>query len=186
MKSYVLRLFATIAVTIGGVFVLFRFAFAAAPNAIIAVAALLLLVSLIRVAGDALNPDVANPPTLRGYLRRYVQVLFALAVQLAFLALVFPALAVMLATIFGALLALVFGVGVILWALQSWFGLEIGRALPAEEGRQLVLLCLAAAATTGIGVGLIALGGRWKDRVLDGLAWAVETAWTRLGSEREG
>lgn len=161
---YAWRLLATIAVTLVGI-TLLLFLFKITPNVLSALGLALVLAPLVRVVGDALNPDVTNPASLAGYVRRYLLVLAVLVLYLSVLVLVAPALVLALGMLGGILLTIVVGVGLILWTLQHWFGIDAGRALSVQEGHEMLVAFGAALFGTLACLGLLTLGMWIKDRM---------------------
>lgn len=168
---YAWRLLATIAVTLGGI-TLLLFLFKITPNFLSALGLAIVLAPLVRVVGDTLNPDVANPPSLAGYVRRYLLVLAVLVLYLSVLVLMAPALVLALGMLGGILLTIVAGVGLILWSLQHWFGVDAGRALSVQEGREMLVAFGIALVGTLTCLGLLTVGMWMKDR-LEGRFWRI-------------
>jgi hypothetical protein len=161
---YPARLLATVAVTFGGI-ALITYLFVTSRTLLGGALLVLLLVPLVRVLGDALNPGVRNPVRLADYARRYLAVLFVLSLYLGLLLLLLPALVLALGVLAGALLALVTGIGVVLWGLQHWLGMDIGRTMSTEEGRSLMLAFLLAL-VGGFGcLGLLTVLMKLKQRI---------------------
>lgn len=138
--SYVARLLGAIGVTLAGLGAL---GWLIGQNTAWSWAtALLVVVPLTRVVGDALNPDEGRVRSLGGAFRRGVAVLVALLVQLLGLAavlalLVAPALFAILVGLYG----LVHVVAVAMFAAQT-AGASLGAPIPAEMA--------GAAAATGL------------------------------------
>lgn len=138
--SYVARLLGAIGVTLAGLGAL---GWLIGQNTAWSWAtALLVVVPLTRVVGDALNPDERRVRSLGGAFRRGVAVLVALLVQLLGLAavlalLVAPALFAILVGLYG----LVHVVAVAMFAAQT-AGASLGAPIPAEMA--------GAAAATGL------------------------------------
>jgi len=116
---YPVRLLAATLVSIGGVVLLLTL-LVNAHNWVVMGLLVGLLVPLVRVVADALNPDVPNPATPAGYARRYLAVLLVLCVHLVALAALAPALLLALGVL-GAVLGFIVALaGLLLWVLQHW------------------------------------------------------------------
>ena len=157
MDNYALRIFATIAVLIGFIIATVLI-FALVRNFWLGLLLVALLAPFARVIGDALNPDVANPHTIRGYLRRFLGIALFLALLLLGLIAMLPFLALSLGILFAALLAVIALIGLIIFALQAWLGLEIARPIPPDEAQATLFL-----------LGFSLLGGLLSVGILAGL-----------------
>jgi hypothetical protein len=176
---YALRLLATVGISIGGLTLLLYLALNAS-NILAAGVLVLLLVPLVRIVGDAMNPDVPNPASLAGYLSRYLAVLLFLSTYLLLLLALIPALALALGLLGGALFALLALVGLLFWALQHGLGLQVAREMASDEWRGLLLLLGAAIAGGGVCLGLLRFLLSLKDRLEPRFWQIIHTLQARL------
>jgi hypothetical protein len=181
---YPVRILAAAVVSIGGVVLLLTL-LVNARNWVMMGLLVGLLVPLVRVVADAVNPDVPNPATLAGYARRYLAVLLVLCVHLVALAALAPALLLalgMLGAILGIIVALF---GLLLWVLQHGAGVQTGRPLGADEWQPMLLLLLGAGAGGGACLGLLTGLMYLKDRLEPPFWTIVRTLQDRLiGSDK--
>ncbi len=153
---YPVRILAAAVVSIGGP-ILLLILLVNARNWVATGLLVLLLVPLVRVVGDALNPNEASPTTAAGYGRRYLAVLLILCVHLLYLAALAPALLLALGLL-GAVLGIIVAlVGLLLWALQHWAGSQTGRPLGADEWQPMLLLLAGSVGGGGACLGLLTL-----------------------------
>jgi hypothetical protein len=161
---YPVRMLAAVVVSIGGV-VLLLILLVNTRNWVLMGLLVGLLVPLVRVVADALNPDIPNPATLAGYARRYLAVLLVLCVHLVALAALAPALLLALGILGAVLGCIVALVGLLLWVLQHWAGAQTGRPLGADEWQPMLLLLVGAVAGGGACLGLLTGLMYLKDRL---------------------
>ncbi|MFP4440301.1 MAG: hypothetical protein ACLFVO_23955 [Chloroflexaceae bacterium] len=181
---YLVRILAAAVVSIGGVVLLLTL-LVNARNWVVMGLLVGLLVPLVRVVADAVNPDVPNPATLAGYARRYLAVLLVLGVHLVALAALAPALLLALGVL-GAVLGFIVALfGLLLWVLQHWAGAQTGRPLGADEWQPMLLLLVGAVAGGGACLGLLTGLMYLKDRLEPPFWTIVRTVQDRLiGSDK--
>jgi hypothetical protein len=179
---HALSLIAPAVITIGGIYLLL-YVFLKTPNIILGIALVLLLVPLVRVVGDRLNPAVANPSSLAGYVQRYVAILFLLVLQLGLLALILPAIVLALGILFGALLMLLSGVGMVFWASQHWFDIQLARDMSVDEGAGMLRMFLFSTAGVAVCYGLLTLGMAVKNRLEERFWGVVHRTLKKLSGE---
>lgn len=181
---YALRLLATVAISIGGLVLLLYLALNAS-NLFAAGGLVLLLVPLVRIVGDAMNPDVPNPASLAGYLARYLAVLLFLGTYLLLLLALIPALALALGMLGSALLAVVALFGLLLWALQHGLALQLARDMAFDEWQGLLLLLGAAITCGATCLGLLTGLMYLKDRLEPRFWQILHTLQARLSRSEE-
>jgi hypothetical protein len=181
---YPVRILAAAVVSIGGI-VLLLILLANARNWVVMGLLVGLLVPLVRVVADALNPGAPNPATLAGYARRYLAGLLELCVHLVALAALAPVMLLGLG-LFGAVLGFIVALfGLLLWVLQHWAGAQAGRPLGADEWQPMLLLLAGAAAGGGACLGLLTGLMHLKDRMETPFWNIVRTLQDRLtGSDK--
>jgi hypothetical protein len=157
---------AAIVVTVGGIF-LVTVTFKLASSYWLAAFLVWLLTPLVRVIGDALNPDVPNPHGWDGYLRRLLGLTLMLPLLFAALATVVPLLALGFGLLYAALMALVSLMGLLLFVAQSWLGLEIARPIPLEEAQDAMKVLGFALLGGLVGVPLLGSLNLLKGQVLE-------------------
>ncbi len=155
MDNYALRIFATIAILTGFIIATVLI-FTLVHNFWLAFLLVALLAPFTRVIGDALHPGVANPPTVRGYLRRFLGIVLFLALLLLGLIAILPFLTLSLGILFAALLAVIALIGLIIFALQAWLGLEIARPIPPDEAQATLFLLGVSLLGVLFGIGILA------------------------------
>jgi hypothetical protein len=181
---YPVRILAAVVVSIGGVVLLLTL-LANARNWVVMGLLVGLLVPLVRVVADALNPDVPNPAMLVGYARRYLAVLLVLCVHLVALAALAPVLLLALGLLGAGLGFIVALLGLLLWVLQHWSEVQTGRPLGADEWQPMLLLLAGAVAGGGACLGLLTGLMHLKDRLEPPFWNIVHTLQDRLtGSDK--
>jgi hypothetical protein len=176
---YPLRLLAAAVVSIGGILLLLTL-FTRGGNWLVTGVLVLLLVPLVRVVADALNPNVPNPPTLADYGRSYLALLLVLCVHLLALLALAPALLLALGLL-GAVLGIIVALfGLLLWVLQHWAGAQTGRPLGADEWQPMLLLLVGAVAGGGACLGLLTVLSYLRDRLEPPFWQAIRTLQDRL------
>jgi len=153
---YPVRLLAAAGVSIGGILLLLEL-LTSGGNWLVIGVLVVLVVPLVRVVADVLNPNEPTLTTAAGYGRRYLAVLLTLCVHLLYLAALAPVM-LLAVGVFGAVLGTIVAlVGLLLWVLQHWAGAQMGRPLGADEWQTMLLILAGAVGGGGACLGLLAL-----------------------------
>lgn len=172
---YPLLMLATIGVTFGGIGLLLHL-LSLSQNILTALGLIIIVIPLIRVIGDAVNPDVPNPQSLDGYMYRYQSILLLLVTYFSVFALLLPVLILALGLMGSGLLAIVTAFGSLFWVLQHWFDMQVGREMAVSEINGLLLMLGGSIVAALVCFGLITLAMYIKDKLEDRFWAAIHAA----------
>lgn len=157
----------TLVLVLISIFLFLPFLFKIFANKLIACGMTLLFIPLLRVVVDLLLSDKKVSLKPRDLLRNYLFLLISLIFQLLLLVLILPAIALPLIAIAGGCIILAVMIFIIIWFLQSQFGLHLGRDIPFAEVKEGAYLVGIGIVAETIMITIIKIGNRYLDHFFD-------------------
>lgn len=164
------KIIAAIAFFLAVLFLFLPYLWRTTENVAVMLVAILLLVPLVRTVSEYLLADAPPPHAIKALLRGYGLSLFALLHELMALLLYLPFILFRMVALLAGIMLFAFGVGLLLYILQIYGGLQIGKTFAPEEWRDIVAGTGYAFAVELGCLALLKLEQRYKEPVLDAYA----------------